>query len=60
MDAFARIDYCAQSVIIVGGIGLVPVSPDATEGFCRLAAAATAYPSNCIWSVSGCAEIGRV
>lgn len=56
----ARIEYCASSVIIVGDVGLVPVSPDAAEGFYRLVAAAAAYPCICIWSVSGCAEIGRV
>ncbi|MDH6623023.1 hypothetical protein M2271_000810 [Streptomyces sp. LBL] len=60
MDAFARLEYCAPSVIIVGGIGLVPFSPDAAEGFYRLVAAATVYPCICIWSVSGCAEIGRM
>ncbi|WP_275409256.1 hypothetical protein [Streptomyces sp. SID12501] len=62
MDAFAGIEYCAPPVIIVGDIGLVPDSPDATEGFYRLVSAATAYPCICIciWSVSGCAEIGRV
>lgn len=60
VDAFARIEYCAPSVIIVGDLGLVPVSPDAAEGLYRLVAAAAAYPCICIWSVSGCAEIGRV
>lgn len=60
VDAFATIEYCTPSVIIIGGIGLVPVSPDAAEGFYRLVTAATVYPCICIWSVSGCAEIGRM
>lgn len=60
VDAFARIEFCAPPVIIVGDIGPVPISPDAAEGFYRLVAAVTAYPCICIWSVSGCAEIGRV
>ncbi|MDW4911024.1 hypothetical protein RB628_38345 [Streptomyces sp. ADMS] len=63
MGAFPGIEYCAPSVIIGGigiGIGLVPVSPDTAEGFYRLVAAATVYPCIRIWSVSGCAGIGRV
>ena len=59
VDAFAGIEHRAPSVIIVGDIGLVPVSPDVAEGFYRLLAAATVYPFICIWSVSGCVEIGR-
>ncbi|QYX77736.1 hypothetical protein [Streptomyces akebiae] len=51
MDAFAGIEHCAQLVIIVDGSGLVPVPPDAAEGFCCLvclAAAATGHPRICV------------
>lgn len=51
MDAFAGIEYRAQPVITVDGIGLVPVPPDAAEGFCCLvclAAAATRHPRICV------------
>ncbi|WP_306457955.1 hypothetical protein [Streptomyces sp. SA15] len=44
MDALGRIEYCAPPVIMVDDVGLLPVSPDAAEGFYRLVAATTAYP----------------
>lgn len=48
VDALGRIEYYAPPVIMVDDIGLLPVSPDAAEGFYRLVAAATAYPCICI------------